>query len=226
VPKVAQLCSFEGCDRPTRSKGLCEAHNRQLAKGHVLKPLMKRQPINQKVECSFEGCDRIGETNSGLCQSHRRQQRLGQDLKPITERQKGLPCSFEGCGRPRAIKGFCTWHRKQQRLGVELRPIRDARPPHLWGVNKSGYRYKRIGGRQVLEHRLVMEEMLGRPLTAEESVHHINGQRADNRPENLELWSSSHAKGQRVEDKVAWAKEILALYEPTKNPKPKQKPRK
>jgi len=34
----------------------------------------------------------------------------------------------------------------------------------------------------------------------------------DNRESNLELWSSSQPKGQRVEDKVAWAREILALY--------------
>lgn len=39
----------------------------------------------------------------------------------------------------------------------------------------------------VLEHRLVMEEIIGRYLTKDETVHHINGQRDDNRPQNLEL---------------------------------------
>jgi len=58
-----------------------------------------------------------------------------------------------------------------------------------------------------------MEQHLGRALLPEESVHHINGVRHDNRLENLELWSSSHPAGQRVSDKVAWAREILALYE-------------
>ncbi|WP_399552356.1 HNH endonuclease [uncultured Microbacterium sp.] len=57
-----------------------------------------------------------------------------------------------------------------------------------------------------------MESMIGRPLTRTETVHHINGVRTDNRPENLELWSTSHPYGQRVSDKVAWAREILEKY--------------
>lgn len=36
--------------------------------------------------------------------------------------------------------------------------------------------------------------------------------RDDNRIENLELWSNSHPSGQRVDDKVAWAKKILETY--------------
>lgn len=59
-----------------------------------------------------------------------------------------------------------------------------------------------------------MEQVLGRPLRAGENVHHINGQRDDNRPENLELWSKSQPAGQRVVDKVAWAIEFLAMYAP------------
>lgn len=68
-------------------------------------------------------------------------------------------------------------------------------------------------GRYVREHVYVMEGIMGRPLEPHENVHHVNGVRDDNRPENLELWSTSQPPGQRVADKVAWAKEIISLYE-------------
>jgi hypothetical protein len=87
-------------------------------------------------------------------------------------------------------------------------------------INSNGYVIVYVGvgypgaGKQgqILEHRKVMQEFLGRPLTAAENVHHRNGDKQDNRLENLELWSRSQPHGQRVADKLAWAREFIALY--------------
>lgn len=78
----------------------------------------------------------------------------------------------------------------------------------------SKYRLGAKKQNEIQEHVKVMSEYLGRPLITQESVHHKNGNRADNRLENLELWSKYQPAGQRVEDKVVWTKEILSLYDP------------
>jgi hypothetical protein len=64
----------------------------------------------------------------------------------------------------------------------------------------------------VFEHRLVVEDSIGRYLERFETVHHKNGICDDNRLENLQLMCSLHPQGQTPEDLVSWAKQILKLY--------------
>lgn len=79
-------------------------------------------------------------------------------------------------------------------------------------VNEQGYHLLRVEGKQVYRSRYTMEQAIGRKLNSYETVHHINGNRADDRIENLELWSNAHASGQKVEEKINWAIDFLKNY--------------
>jgi hypothetical protein len=85
------------------------------------------------------------------------------------------------------------------------------RPDGAISKHMSGYILEKQGKKWRMQHQIVMERTLGRPLESWERVHHKNGKRDDNRPENLELWGSpgelrKDPAGQRMRDLM---KELL-----------------
>jgi len=105
--------------------------------------------------------------------------------------------------------GYRTAERNRQNCGEKS-------PNWKGGRFVDSYGYVRIRvspGKYRLEHIVVMERRLGRPLLKGETVHHKNGIRSDNSEGNLELWSSNHPSGQRVKDVLMWCKEYIRKYE-------------
>ncbi len=85
----------------------------------------------------------------------------------------------------------------------EVGPALPLRIPGQITKDRNGYQWQH--SRHV--HRTVMEAKLGRELHSFEHVHHKNGVRDDNRPENLELWVRGHPAGQEIDDIVAFIAE-------------------
>jgi hypothetical protein len=131
--------------------------------------------------------------------------------KGSTEDQPVNACSVEGCKRKYNRKGYCQMHFSRVANTGDPGPV-GKYPPKILDAHEDVF--ITVGGKRVMEHRYVMSLVMGRELLRHENVHHINGNKHDNRPHNLELWSSSQPPGQRIDDKVVWAVELLALYAP------------
>ena len=181
-------CAFLNCDRTAQSRGWCYLHyDRWRKHGDPNKTLRNPVGANNLRKLHKDELQALYDTAGNAC---------------ILGRQFGIGGStalhiLSQAGVSVRRKGYRIFGQKR---GAES-------PGWRGGRNKTpgGYILLLVGDHPsaskkgyILEHRLVMERKLGRYLLPNETVHHLNGIRDDNRPENLELWGNRHPKGQRV----------------------------
>ena len=124
------------------------------------------------------------------------------------------PCLYPSCRRAAVRTGLCREHCGHvtdahnvilDELGASVRAVAST-------VREGYVHLDTDAGSRRSGHALIMEATLGRPLKPGENVHHRNGNRADNRPHNLELWASYQPVGQRPADLAEYARELLGRY--------------
>ena len=199
-----KICSIDGCVKQASYKGYCGAHY-----------TVHRNENNPK-KCKIDGCTR-GVHGKGYCSPHYWSlKRHGNPLISPT-RPKPDGCSVQGCNNVHEGLGYCRKHySRYKRYGD---PLADPPKNRRWGTgtrNTDGYIVKNINGVRIMEHRLVMQKHIGRPLTKNELVHHKNGIRHDNRIDNLELCINQQPPGRRVSDTIEWCTQFLSEYAPEK----------
>lgn len=132
--------------------------------------------------CSVPGCDRP-HVARGLCKPHYRKARA--EGLPDAEPVRYSPvCSIDGCGMPEDKRGMCGKHyRRMQRHGDPLHLARQ--PTGSLVMMGTGYFQQSQNGERKLVHIAIAERAIGGPLPRGAEVHHVNGDKTDNRPSNL-----------------------------------------
>lgn len=170
--------------------------------------------MKSQKNCSIIDCNKIVYCKD-LCTLHyARKKRYGDPNSPSLHSVRQEKCIVDECDNKWFSKGYCEKHyQRWRKYGDPNIMLRNENGKGT--IDDSGYKRFKINGKVISEHKIIMETYLNRELLPEENIHHKNGNRLDNRIENLELWNTKQPSGQKIEDKIKWAKEILMQYDPT-----------